>query len=410
MEKISMKLMALTFVSLIVIGCFLVLPVKAAITYSNPVVTSNGLVCVATSDGSVYALRASDGLGVWTYNLQASIISMFGIAASNNLVFVSTSDHNVSAINAQTGHLLWTFRAGDAVSYPIAANGKVYFSSSDKYVYALDESTGAVSWSFLLDAKPSTMFNLGLTNGMVCLCDPNGKVYGINALNGHEVWNYIDNEKPGFVRAGNTEFYTVKMVSLPGGMSSNLTSIDSSTGSRMWVYNGTTAVPSGADGMVYSGDTSSNHELYAFDAATGSIAWKTAFSAGFRCLPSNGYVYVSEATTTGAKFHAVNGGNTPLVSGTIAWTFTPTGAPSDPATDGTAVYITAPDGLGGIAYAINAETGNQIWATPLPPTVFVAPEYPAIVALAVVTPFLALACYKIASKRRATPLSFRTLP
>ena len=53
------------------------------------------------------------------------------------------------ALNASTGALLWSYNTeGQARSSPAVANGVVYVGSLDNNVYALNASTGALLWKY----------------------------------------------------------------------------------------------------------------------------------------------------------------------------------------------------------------------------------------------------------------------
>src|SRR5260370_2386798 len=91
---------------------------SAAIIWSTatggPVVRShevaNGDVYVGSNDGSVYALRATDGIDVWKFSTGGPVNSSPDVA--NGLVYFGSTDGLVRALDAATGKPVWTFVTG----------------------------------------------------------------------------------------------------------------------------------------------------------------------------------------------------------------------------------------------------------------------------------------------------------
>ena len=70
-------------------------------------------------------------------------------AVSGGVVYVGSSDNRVYALDASTGDLIWSYETGDYVfSSPAVSGGVVYVGSRDNRVYALDASTGDLIWSY----------------------------------------------------------------------------------------------------------------------------------------------------------------------------------------------------------------------------------------------------------------------
>jgi outer membrane protein assembly factor BamB len=85
-------------------------------------------------------------------------------AVANGVVYVGSVDGNVYALNASTGAKLWSFNAGDVVaSSPAVANGVVYIGSFDNKVYAFDQTGGALVRRTAQRPNPSMLLpNLSL--------------------------------------------------------------------------------------------------------------------------------------------------------------------------------------------------------------------------------------------------------
>ena len=91
---------------------------------------------------------------------------LFTPAVANGIVYVTPEDdNNLYALNASTGAMLWSFDTGtpeEEFSSPAVANGVVYVSGGANE-YALNASTGAKLWSFAFGPYSSP----AVANGVV---------------------------------------------------------------------------------------------------------------------------------------------------------------------------------------------------------------------------------------------------
>ncbi len=141
-------------------------PIPNGIQGAAPV-ELNGVDYAQSTDGTVYAVKATTGAMLWTY---AGGLPL-GITAGGNRVFttckVDGQGHNgMCALNAATGALIWSFTvsnvggqvptssAPDCV--PVFDSGNVFFSEgyggfnspvSGDNVYALNAATGQIVWA-----------------------------------------------------------------------------------------------------------------------------------------------------------------------------------------------------------------------------------------------------------------------
>ena len=110
---------------------------------------ANGVVYIGAGDGNVYALNASTGAKLWSYNTRMVRELLARRGEWGGLYIGARVDGNVYALNASTGAKLWSYTTGNPVnSSPAVANGVVYIGSLDGDVYALNASTGAKLWSY----------------------------------------------------------------------------------------------------------------------------------------------------------------------------------------------------------------------------------------------------------------------
>jgi polyvinyl alcohol dehydrogenase (cytochrome) len=99
-------------------------------------------------DGSLWAIRPSDGSVIWVRDLDGTVIAPVTVA--NGLVFVcSTTGFEI--FHAATGQLLWHDRIqGTMFSQPVVVNGTVYttYLSGEAAAWAIPPATSTTLYSF----------------------------------------------------------------------------------------------------------------------------------------------------------------------------------------------------------------------------------------------------------------------
>jgi polyvinyl alcohol dehydrogenase (cytochrome) len=143
----------------------------AAVSASPSVV--DGVVYVGSWNGTMYALDASSGQPLWTFNINdpnpGDRAGFPGIQSSaavvNGVVYFGAADANVYALDAHSGAVVWKTSLGNpdtsvegahVWSSPAVFNGKVYVGKSSHLdtpcvrgaLVALDATSGAEVWRF----------------------------------------------------------------------------------------------------------------------------------------------------------------------------------------------------------------------------------------------------------------------
>jgi len=202
------------------------------------------LVALDTTDGSfrgdpitLIAQAQSGGLGCIP-SAGSSAVAVYGSPViDDNLIYVGGYDGKVRAFLFEDERLRseprWISRQGDIGGSIIGglafADGRVYFGASDGRVYALDAVDGHKLWTF----ETKTL----------------DKIWSTPTIEGDTL--YI------------------------GGFDRNLYALDTADGTKKWVFEtGGTIVstPAIADGNVYIG--SFDRHVYAIDAASGEEVWR----------------------------------------------------------------------------------------------------------------------------------------
>ncbi len=276
--------------------------------YSSPL-AYDGNVYIGTNSGDFYALDEGTGNHVWslsnitqsspaawdgkiyvgTYGYQDSVKTLAGIPSSGSTVMHG----KFYALNASTGAVVWSYDVGDDYihSSPSVYNGTVYVAAHNGTLYAFDTGTGSVKWTYDLgyatDASPS----IDPATGTVFIGTFGGHIFALDAAQGSEKW----------ISAYYGPIYASAAVSgnvLYGATQDGiLFALNGTDGSGLWTYKtGASEIfvsPAVADGHLFFGTT--NGDMFAFSPAgvsatpspqassTGKTA-STPFVDAFACI------------------------------------------------------------------------------------------------------------------------------
>jgi outer membrane protein assembly factor BamB len=378
---------------------------------ANPVI-ANGIAYLQDGASNVIAVRIASGQVLWKHQYNSPDYGPNGVTIANGRIYGVTQS-GVFALDAQTGQQDWydTNLAANADNFDMApqvANGKVFVASAltagGGIVYALDANTGATVWSFQTVVDPVGQ-KLAATAGGAwdpVLIGPDNSIYvgtGNPYLTLHEAET-----------TPSRELYTDSIVKL-----------NQATGKLEWYYQ---AFPDDFHDWdlqvspIYT-TTAGGHPVvlaagkggfvFAFDAASGQLLWKTAvgihnghdnddqqalegtlqLTAPYTLLPgeaggvetdmaaADGVVYVPVVNVPTTYSTATSSTGTPdfttgtgelvaidLATGTPLWT---TALPK-PALGGATVsndlVFTAT--LFGEVVALSRQTGSIVWTAQLP--------------------------------------------
>jgi len=107
--------------------------------------------------------------------------------ASAGMVFVASTDGYLYAVNATNGAKIWDFWIGTAVNSPTVANGKVFITSASGTLYAINMYTGLEAWNQSLGEAAS--FGAPLIVGSRVFVNGNQTVFVFNEAVGVSLYN-----------------------------------------------------------------------------------------------------------------------------------------------------------------------------------------------------------------------------
>ena len=238
------------------------------------------------------------------------------------------------------GKLKWKFKTGGKIfSSPAVIQGMAFIGSEDGNLYALDTGSGKPRWKFTTGgAVHSSPAVYGQT---VYFGSCNGYYYAVNILNGELVWKF---------RTGGEKW--IGGIGYLGMKPSDRYMND------LWDYylSSPLVIQKENKQTLYFGSSDGN--LYALDAQSGTLKWKfktggiihtsPAFYQGTLYIGSwDDWFYAVDAETGKEKWKFKTG-TEPAMSGILS---------SATVNEGV-VYFGARDAH---LYALNAKNGNQVW-------------------------------------------------
>jgi outer membrane protein assembly factor BamB len=137
---------------------------------------SGGVIYLGWSDGTMEALRVSDGSSIWFTNTGGGDINSSPAVLAGDGVYEGIENGTFFKLDPGTGDILWTATTGGQISSSSAlANGVAYVGSTDRSIYALCMINGAVLWSSAtggpIHASPA------FVNGVLYIGSEDGSVY-----------------------------------------------------------------------------------------------------------------------------------------------------------------------------------------------------------------------------------------
>jgi len=308
---------------------------------SSPV-ASAGMVFVASTDGYLYAVNATNGAKIWDFWIGTDVNSP---TVAHGKVFITSASGTLYAINMYTGLEAWNQSLGEEAGFgaPLIVGSRV-FVNGKQTVFAFNEAVGVSLYS---EAIPHAKGIAPLTydNGLIVAVALRGTEIGVDGFevkNGYgRFWVTLAASDIGTVKSGATigggkmfvvtvningsstifglnEFgmrgwecqldgvteassvFAYNTVYIP--TSSATYALDAENGTVKWScpLDGEYSVssPAVADGKVYFG--LDNNYVYALDVFNGDIIWS---------YKTEGAVQSSPAISDGLLFVGSNDGN-----------------------------------------------------------------------------------------------------
>jgi outer membrane protein assembly factor BamB len=234
----------------------------------------------------------------------------------------------------------WKFHTGgQVISSPAVADGAVYIAGTDGNLYAVDLKSGVQKWKLELGVRATS--SPAVENGVVYLGTYAGRFYAVDAATGKLKWKFSTEGERRFA-GRHLHGSEPAAESMPDPFDFYLSS------------------PAVWNGAVYFGSGDGN--VYALDAATGTLKWKfhtgdvvhasPAISDGTLFIGSwDSYFYALDAASGKEKWRFKTGEDHEI--------YNQVGIQSSAAVMDEVVYVGCRDSN---LYALDARTGEKKWA------------------------------------------------
>lgn len=260
---------------------------------------AGGALYFGSTDGTLYAVSAADGVPQWSFEAGAAIVSSPAVTGSR--VVFSDRANAMYGLDRQSGTEVWRVSGGPDRPLPWGWEGWDYVNSSgvvvadprsadaewvvigngDGYVYALRAEDGEIQWRYEVGARVRS--TPAVWEGMVFVGGGDGFVYALDLEDGSLRWRFETagaSMNPADFGFDRTQIYSSPAVAngvvYVGSRDASLYAIDARTGEGLWHREDGSAwvisSPAVASGRVYAGRSSSGN-LWAHDAGTGADLW-----------------------------------------------------------------------------------------------------------------------------------------
>ena len=283
--------------------------------YSTVVLSiTDGVAYAASKDGTVTAIRVSNGSLLWRHKLKEAV-DVSAMVTNDGVMYVAsitalqnTLSLTLNALHMHDGSLLWshTFSINGPTLLPLTVIDQEIFVSTDIDSLAFRVRDGSLLWhnttyAGLVKAPP-------VFNGVIYVCTQDGSVHALQASTGLTLWQYkaklpLGSSLPVVV---NDMIYLL----LADG---SIDAVSTNNGSLFWhnpalsLFAGATVLV--ADGAVYI--STLDGTMYALRASDGLTLWHTSSHIP-AVAPSltvmNGVIYVGTQSGSVYALRVNNGG------------------------------------------------------------------------------------------------------
>jgi outer membrane protein assembly factor BamB len=300
-------------------------PIEAAAPCVDP---DSERIITLTRDGFVRSLSPIDGKIEWSFETKGKFFG--GATVVDGVVYVSGGDGNLYALESMSGAVKWNYEAKEElVTVPVVRDGKIFIASQGETVFAVDASNGKWIWQYRRD-QPNGFSIRGIATPLivedeVLMGFADGFAVALGVEDGVLRWEQK------LTKSAGTQFLDVN-ASLVADESGNvyaasykdgIFALDAKTGEIKWksarpginsmLLSGSTLFLSG-DGSVTAMDTTKGNSMWSVNISdhnskgpTNNAGRDAIFARGFLVVPTSTALAFIEPST-GMVRAAVNPG------------------------------------------------------------------------------------------------------
>jgi len=241
---------------------------------------ADGLIFVASRDGTVMAIDASNGDTKWEVNTNTRLGGGPGIG--DDLVLLGSSEGEVIALAANDGKEVWRIRVtSEVLSVPSAAAGVVVARAIDGNLFGLSAIDGRRLWTYDRTVPALTLRGSSspvITGALIVYGSDNGKLAALSLKEGLPLW-----EKSVAFPSGRSELdrivdidgnpLVVNGVVYAASYQGSIVALDLETARTIWTKDLSTSSDISVDRRnLYVTDEEGN--VWAVDRRSGASLWK----------------------------------------------------------------------------------------------------------------------------------------
>ena len=234
-------------------------------------------LCTLTFDNDamtvrVDALGASDGSLLWSRTLPVNAPTPIQLAVVAGILYVSSGTDSIDTFSARDGSLLWHYTSHRSLaSMPSVVDGVVYVSTEDGHVFALRASDAFPLWQST-SLFPASSASPTVADGIVYLNLQDGSLEALRASNGALLWRDL----PPTPLAESSPIVAGRVVYV-SALDGSVYALRASDGYMLWraALHVPNVLPPSLlvrDGVMYV--EALNGSVYVLRAADGSVLWR----------------------------------------------------------------------------------------------------------------------------------------
>jgi len=111
------------------------------------IAASGTTVIAVTQNGKVKALSGKDGKVLWVYATPSHGQVAEEVSIADGIVYIASMDGSVYALSLATGEKVWATKLGHGEAWATHLSRNLVITSDNQLVYGLDKKTGKKKWS-----------------------------------------------------------------------------------------------------------------------------------------------------------------------------------------------------------------------------------------------------------------------
>lgn len=151
-------------------------------------------VFVGSADRGLYALRANDLSTIWRFNAAGVVQGEPLYDANEDVVYFGSNDGALYKVRALDGALIWRFNTNSEVARrPLRVGPLLYVVNANDTLMAIEPGTGKLRWTYhrapALGIEMAGYAGPAVANGMAYAAFSDGRVSAFDAMAGTERWS-----------------------------------------------------------------------------------------------------------------------------------------------------------------------------------------------------------------------------